>query len=122
MRQKSAAAVTTARAPIVTPQNHRRRSQARTTSGATSNPIGSGFEYVAMPSRRAATRSVHRPPRPAPGFASLYNHRKYATNTTETLKISGIRKAPYTGRTEAPRNPVVIRSDASVDDRGARKR
>src|SRR5687767_11635073 len=126
---------------------------------------GSGFEYVAMPSRTAAAMSVQRPDKAAPilrltvrlkpdttggtdlrvrlkpdrtdrseadascattqsrapvksdgepanvvstfrrtAATSLYNRRKYANSTNARLKISGIRKTPYTGRAAAPKN------------------
>ena len=64
--------------------------------GAMSSALG-GLENVAIPRRTAAAISARAPPSfswPADGATSLYNHKKYAKNTSAKLKRSEVRKTP----------------------------
>ena len=99
------------------------RHQRRRTSGATSGAF-SGLEYTAMPRSAAARRSDVRPfsHQPSGSPTSLYSHKKYATNTTAKLKISGVRNTAYAGTTLAPTNASVKNSDGPGLPRAARKK
>ena len=105
----SAAAVAAHTNPTATALATLRRHQSHSTIGAISS-TWLGFEYVAMPRRIAAKKSVARPMRNRGGVAparSLYSHRKYAANTSVKWKISGVRNTTYTGTHVAPTNASV---------------